>query len=128
MSQLERRGDRLPLSVLYALSLSAETASREALGYAAGINERATDRNSALTVLTDLSLANFVHGRFSLLPLTREYVGGELGRDLVSREPAVQPWLEWHLTLTARCHRRSGLGLRHTRPPASSAHKCLVGD
>ncbi len=72
MRQLERRGDRLPLSVLYALSLSAETTSREALGYAAGIDERATDRNSALTVLTDLSLANFVDGRLSLLPLTRE--------------------------------------------------------
>jgi tetratricopeptide (TPR) repeat protein len=102
VGRLAGHGDRISLALLLALSLFADPASREAVGFVAGVNERPTDRDRALTLLTDLSLVNFVGGRFSLLPLTREFVSGELGRDLTLREPAVERWLGWHQSLTAR--------------------------
>ena len=102
VGQLHDHDERISLALLLAVSLFAETASRDAVGFVAGINERPADRDRALTLLTDLSLVNFNGGRFSLLPLTREFVSGELGRDLTLREPAVQRWLDWHLSLTAR--------------------------
>lgn len=61
-----------------ALSLFATDASREALGYVTDLAE--LDRDEGLVALEKLSLLNRQAGRFSLLPLTRAYLGHELER------------------------------------------------
>ena len=63
-----------------ALSLFATDASREALGYVAGLGEDVLSRDKGLVTLERLSLTNKQADRFSLLPLTRSYLVHELER------------------------------------------------
>ncbi|MBP1466186.1 AAA family ATPase [Candidatus Chloroploca sp. M-50] len=64
--------------LLLALSLFATDASREALGVVAGLGEDHFGRDVGLEELLRLSLVNKDADRFSLLPLTRSYVQGEI--------------------------------------------------
>lgn len=66
--------------LLLALSLFASDASREALGVVAGLGEDTFGRDVGLEDLLRLSLVNKSGDRFSLLPLTRSFVGRELDR------------------------------------------------
>jgi tetratricopeptide (TPR) repeat protein len=101
VEMLRRDGHSSALDLLYAAALFADDASREAIGAVGGLNDRRVERDSMLATLTDLSLINFRDARFYLLPLTKEFVVGEIGRDLTIREPSVDRWLDWHRRLTA---------------------------
>jgi len=64
--------------LLMSLSLFATDASREALGYVAGLDQDVLSRDEGLVALEKLSLLNREAGRLSLLPLTRSYLAHEL--------------------------------------------------
>ena len=59
--------------ILLALAVFATDASREAVGHVAGFEEDILSRDEGLARLERLSLANKKDGRFSILPLTKEY-------------------------------------------------------
>ncbi len=99
---LAERNQESARSLLYAVSLFSDPATREAVGAVAGMNERPGERDDALEVLTDLALVNFADGRFSLLPLTREFVSSDIGRDLSLRDASLGRWLDWTMELTAQ--------------------------
>jgi hypothetical protein len=61
-----------------ALSLFATDATREVLGYVAGLDRDILGRDEGLVDLERLSLLNKQGERFSLLPLTRSYLAHEL--------------------------------------------------
>jgi NB-ARC domain len=64
--------------VLMAVALFASDASREAVGYVAGLNDDSEALEDAIAKLVRLSLARAEGGRISILPLTKQYVSGEL--------------------------------------------------
>ena len=69
---LESIEDKPAGKILTVTSLFATDASRDALGYIAELPE--LDRDDGLVNLEKLSLTNRVGSRFSVLPLTRQYV------------------------------------------------------
>ncbi|CAG0983979.1 hypothetical protein ANRL4_02052 [Anaerolineae bacterium] len=69
---LENIEDKPAGRILTVASLFATDASRDALGYIAELPE--LDRDDGLVSLEKLSLMNRVGSRFSMLPLTRQYV------------------------------------------------------
>jgi len=69
--------------LLMALSLFAVDASREALGYVAGLDNDVLGRDERLVTLERLSLVNKHRDRFWMLPLTKEYALSEV---MASRE------------------------------------------
>ncbi len=64
--------------LLLAVSLFEADASREALGYVVGLEDDTLSRDEGLAVLERLSLVNRQGDRFTMLPLTRTYVEGQL--------------------------------------------------
>jgi LuxR family glucitol operon transcriptional activator len=102
VQHLEETAQRDAIKLLYAAALFADDASREALGFVAGMPDAPVDRDRALARLTGMSLVNHRGSRYSLLPLTREFVLGEYGRDLTLREPSVERWLAWHRHLATK--------------------------
>ena len=65
--------------ILKSLALFATDASRDALGFMANVAE--LDRDDALVSLEKLSLVSKSASRFSLLPLTRQFVLAQLAQD-----------------------------------------------
>ncbi|MBN1457537.1 MAG: AAA family ATPase [Sedimentisphaerales bacterium] len=83
--------------MLMLLSLCATDAGREALGYAAALSE--FDRDDGLVELERLSLVNKNCGRFSLLPLTKQFALAEL--DKAPEKDSLQgKWVEYFRTLS----------------------------
>ncbi len=70
-------------TLLLSLALCKDEADRDELGYIANLADNEWDRDDALVELDKLSLINKESGRFSLLPLTREYISYELENDFV---------------------------------------------
>jgi LuxR family glucitol operon transcriptional activator len=68
---VERIRDSDAHKLLMALSLFATDASRDALGYIAGLGEDVLSRDEGLAALEKLSLLNKQQDRFSLPPLRR---------------------------------------------------------
>lgn len=66
VGQLAGENQSEALHLLYAASLFAEDASREALGFAAGLENREGVRDQSLGVLLDLSLLNLRDGSLVL--------------------------------------------------------------
>jgi len=66
--------------LLMVLALFAADASRDGLGYVAGLGEDVLSRDEGLVTLEKLSLLNRRESRYSLLPLTRSYLEHELVR------------------------------------------------
>jgi len=67
--------------LILALSLFVSSASRETLGKIAGLEANPYSRDMGLADLVRLSLVNQVADRFSLLPLTRNFVLAEAAID-----------------------------------------------
>jgi hypothetical protein len=88
--------------LLLGLSLFASSATREAVGFVAGLQDLAGVRDRGLVILLDLSIINYESGRFSMLSLTKEYALAELSRDLDFKTSATQRWIQWHTKLTER--------------------------
>lgn len=80
--------------VLMALTCFTPDASRDAVGYVAGIEDRVS-RDEALVLLEKLSLVNRASGRFSLLPLTKSFALHELATSGSFEEIAQERWLEF---------------------------------
>jgi tetratricopeptide (TPR) repeat protein len=78
--------------LLMVLSLCADSASRESLGYATELPE--LDRDDGLVALEKLSLVNKQGDRFSLLPLTKQYATAELEKS-AERERLREQWIEY---------------------------------
>lgn len=78
-------GNSNALRVLAVASMFEDAVDRELLGEAAGLESDIGGRDEAIQLLIQLSLINLVEGQFSLLPLTRTYVG-----QLLSDRPALQ--------------------------------------
>lgn len=89
------------LKLLLGLSLFAESATREALGYVCGIADE-IERDEGLSELLQLSLINFDSGRYSMLSLTREYCKAEMAGDLQFREDMTNRWFNWHIQLAGK--------------------------
>jgi tetratricopeptide (TPR) repeat protein len=85
--------------LLMALSLFAADASRDALGYVAGLDKDALSRDEGLVILEGLSLLNRQAGRFSLLPLTRSYLTHELERAPEFAQSAFERMLTYYKQL-----------------------------
>lgn len=83
------------MRLLLSLSYFVDGSTRDVLGRVAGMGNSVDSRDRALTDLLKLSLVNFREGRFSLLPLTRQYVLAELARDLEFQEQSKERWLDW---------------------------------
>nr|WP_246290072.1 ATP-binding protein [Nocardioides marinus] len=90
--------------LLYATSLFVDGASAEALGWVAGLSDAPRDvaRTRALRNLNAMSLLNYKDGRFNMLSLTRDFVRGDLGRDIALKNRVTQRWLSWHRDLADR--------------------------
>ena len=84
-------------SLLLTLSLCADSASREALGYATELPE--LDRDDGLVLLEKLSLVNKQGERFWLLPLTKGYAAAEFSH-YPERERLREKWVEYFRTLS----------------------------
>ena len=83
--------------LLMVLSLCANDASRESLGYATGLPE--LDRDDGLVELEKLSLVNKKGDRFSLLPLTKQYALAELNKS-PEKERLREQWIEYFRKLS----------------------------
>lgn len=81
--------------LLMALALLETDASREALGYVAGLEEDVLSREEGLVQLEKLSLINRSGGRFSLLPLTRQFVQHEIDKSTDFAVTAIDAWKTW---------------------------------
>jgi LuxR family glucitol operon transcriptional activator len=85
--------------LLMALAMFPRPALREAI---VAVAEPGAEVADAFAQLQQLSLVTFRDGRYDLLPLTREYVLGELEADPVFEQEARQRWIGWHLQLVAQ--------------------------
>ncbi len=87
------------IKLLLALSLFADGASSEGLGFVCGLRDLIEERNEGLSTLLELSLINDENGRFTMLPLTKEYASAELAQDLEFLREATDRWFNWHVLL-----------------------------
>ncbi|GAK58492.1 hypothetical protein U27_05466 [Candidatus Vecturithrix granuli] len=94
---VEQIKNRPAHKLLMVLSLCADSASRESLGYATGLPE--LDRDDGLVKLEKLSLVNKSGDRFSLLPLTKQYAAAEFEKS-EKKELLREKWIEYFSKLT----------------------------
>ena len=94
---VERLRGKPAHKLLMVLSLCANDASREALGYATELPE--LDRDDGLVELEKLSLVNKQADRFSLLPLTKQYAAAELEKS-AEKERLREKWIEYFRKLS----------------------------
>ncbi|MCI0617944.1 hypothetical protein L0244_33645 [bacterium] len=82
-------------TLLLSLGLFATNGSREALGETAGLGKNLIGRDEGLVLLEKLSLVNKSGDRFSLLPLTKSYVIGELAGNQTLKKTLGRRWLDY---------------------------------
>jgi LuxR family glucitol operon transcriptional activator len=99
---MERIRGKLAHKLLMALSLFATDASREALGYVAGLQDDVLSRDEGLVKLERLSLINKESGRFSMLPLTDEFVKSEVAKHPHFQDDAEVALIQWYIHFTSR--------------------------
>lgn len=78
---IKRIKDTEVYEILLSLALFATDADPDILGYVAGLEGRELDREEGLVMLERLSLASRKSGRYSLLPLTKQFVTALLAKD-----------------------------------------------
>ena len=89
---VERISGKPAHKLLMVLSLCADSASRESLGYATELAE--FDRDDGLVELEKLSLVNKDGDRFWLLPLTKQYAAAEFEKS-AEKEQLRGKWIEY---------------------------------
>ncbi len=87
--------------LLLALSFFAPNANRDALGRTAGLGRDTLSRDEGLVLLEKLSLVNKQGSRFSLLPLTKTYVLGELAKNSELEARLGRQWIDYFKSLFA---------------------------
>lgn len=100
-SAVERIKETEAYSLLLALSFFATDANRTALGQTAGSGRDILGRDEGLVLLEKLSLVNKKESRFSLLPITKTYVLGELAKSPESESVLGRQWIEYFKSLFA---------------------------
>jgi LuxR family glucitol operon transcriptional activator len=85
--------------LLMALALFTTDASRESLGYVAGLGDDVLSRDEGLALLEQLSLANKSADRFTLLPLTKSFTLGELDKNSDFKRGAQERWIQYYVSL-----------------------------
>jgi tetratricopeptide (TPR) repeat protein len=88
--------------LLLGLSLFEAGATRQTLGQVAGLADDLLSRDEGLVQLEKLSLVNKENGRFSLLPLTRDYVTAERLKHPEEDRELVENWLTFHIDLVQK--------------------------
>lgn len=88
--------------LLLALSLFETGATRQTLGQVAGLVDDALSRDEGLVQLEKLSLVNKENGRFTLLPLTRDYATAERLKHPEEDRTLVEEWLAFHIDLVQK--------------------------
>lgn len=86
--------------LLMAMAMFPKPPLREALAYTAGLTANQTTLEEALAQLRKLSLIGQHDGRYTMLPLTREYALSELGSYASYGQEARKRWIEWYLNFT----------------------------
>lgn len=94
---IERIKGKPAHKLLMVLSLCADSASREVLGYATELPE--LDRDEGLVELEKFSLVNKKGDRFWLLPLTKQFAASELQQS-PEKERLREQWIKYFRTLT----------------------------
>ena len=94
---VERISRKPAHKLLMVLSLCAESANRESLGYATELAE--FDRDDGLVELEKLSLVNKNGDRFWLLPLTKQYAAAEFEKS-AEKEQLRGKWIEYFTKLS----------------------------
>jgi LuxR family glucitol operon transcriptional activator len=105
---MERIRGKPAHKLLMALSLFATDASREALGYVAGLGEDILSRDEGLVTLERLALVNKQSDRFSMLPLTKIFVESEFFKNPSYREEAEKALIQWYIDFTTQNVQREG--------------------
>jgi LuxR family glucitol operon transcriptional activator len=100
-SAVERIKETEAYSLLLALSFFATDANRNALGQTAGLGRDILGRDEGLVLLEKLSLINKKESRFSLLPVTKTYVLGELTKNPELEGTLGRQWIEYFKSLFA---------------------------
>ena len=100
-SAVERIKDTEAYLLLLALSFFSTDANRTAIGQTAGLGRDILGRDEGLVLLEKLSLVNKKENRFSLLPLTKTYVLGELAKNPVLEHQLGRQWIDYYKSLFA---------------------------
>jgi len=101
-SAVERIKETEAYSLLLALSFFATDANRTALGQTAGLGRNILGRDEGLVLLEKLSLVNKKESRFSLLPITKTYVLGELAKNPELEGTLGRQWIDYFKSLFAK--------------------------
>lgn len=88
--------------LLLALSLFETGATRQTVGQVAGLGDDILIRDEGLVQLERLSLVNKEHGRFTLLPLTRDYATAERLKNPTEDRELVENWLSFYIDLVQK--------------------------
>jgi LuxR family glucitol operon transcriptional activator len=100
-SAVERIKETDAYSLLLALSFFSTDANRTALGQTIGLGHDILSRDEGLVLLEKLSLINKKGDRFSLLPLTKAYVLGELAKNPELEGKLGHQWIGYFKSLFA---------------------------
>ncbi len=100
-SAVERIKETEAYLLLLALSFFATDANRTALGQTAGLGRDILGRDEGLVLLEKLSLVNKKESRFSLLPITKTYVLGELVKNPELEGVLGRQWIDYFKSLFA---------------------------
>ena len=82
------------LELLFALSLFATDATRDALGFVANLSE--WDRDQGLAQLEQLSFINRFANRFSMLPLTKEFIRAFISEHGIQMDTPRSRWFSFY--------------------------------
>lgn len=86
--------------LLMAIAMFPRSPSREALTHTAGFTKDQIAVEEGLAQLRKLSLIGEQEGRYTMLPLTREYALSELAAHASFEQGARLRWVEWYLNFT----------------------------
>jgi tetratricopeptide (TPR) repeat protein len=82
--------------LLMAMAMFSKSPLRGALAHTAGLATNHTASEDALAQLRKLSLIGQQEGRYTILPLTREYALSELAAFPAFEQEARERWVEWY--------------------------------
>jgi LuxR family glucitol operon transcriptional activator len=99
--------------LIMALVLFETDATRESLGYVAGLGADIISRDEGIVRLERLALINKQWNRFSMLPPTKVFVEHELNKEVSFLSEARKRWVEWAVQLVEQCSPLGSLDARN---------------
>lgn len=94
--------EKAAYKLLLAMTFFRDSSCREALIKVAGLASQTQETRDNLAKLLQLSLVSEQEGRYTILPITREYVIAELARinNPDFKNELQERWIEWYLKFT----------------------------